>query len=74
MRIVWPRVFAALLFAVAVSLAIRQRAAIGTFLGSVGHIGPGHVNNERTIGFIALGLVAVCFLAALKILTHNRRR
>jgi hypothetical protein len=72
MRILWPNVFALIFAGIGSLVALRHRAAIGTFLGSIAHIGLGHSDDERTLGLIAFGICAVLFLAVLRILTNNR--
>jgi hypothetical protein len=73
MRIHWPNIYALIFTIVASIVAIRHQAAIGTFLSSIAHIGPGHAGDEQTIGLIAFGIVAVLFVAVLRILIHNRK-
>lgn len=74
MRIHWPNIYALILTIVAGIVAIRHQAAIGTFLGCIAHIGPGRSDDERTMGLIAFGVVAVLFVAVLRILSRNRKR
>lgn len=74
MRILWQNILAFSVLVVIGVMALRYHTAIGTFLGSIAHIGPGHSDDERTLGLIAFGIVAVLFIAALRILTNNRNR
>ncbi len=71
MRIIWPNVAALLLFIFAVVIAIRQRAPIARFLATLGHLGPGQPDDERFIGFVALGVILVALVAIVKLLTRK---
>jgi len=73
MRIHWPNIYALILIIVACVMAIRHWTAIGIFLGGIAHIGPGHSGDERIMGLIAFGIVAVLFVAVLRIHSRNRK-
>jgi hypothetical protein len=45
---------------------------LATLLGNLERIGPGHSPEEQTLGLIVLGLIGVCIVAIVKILTRNR--
>ena len=71
MKIIWPNVAAFCLALIAVVLALRHRAAIRRFLGSMGHLGPGNPGDERMVGFIAFAVVAVTAVVIVKRLTRK---
>lgn len=71
MKILWPNIVALGLFLTALIIALRERQSIHRFLTSISHFGPGYPPDERTLGLIAFGLVAVSLMAALKILTRK---
>ena len=72
MRIHWDRIVASILLLTAFVLGMRYRHAISGFLGNMERIGPGHSADEQTLGLIALGLIGVCIVAVVKILTRDR--
>ncbi len=72
MKILWRNILAAGLALVGSIVAIRNRDAIGRFLDSMTHLDAGYPADERTLGLIAFGLVAVCFVAVLKLILSNR--
>jgi hypothetical protein len=74
MSIKWDRVTALILALFAFWLLVNNGQAVSAFLSSMKDIGPGHSADEQTIGLIAFGLVGVCIVAIVKILTQNRRK
>jgi hypothetical protein len=72
MKVHWHRIIGLILLVIALWLLLRHRQAIDAFLSSMKDIGPGHSADEKTIGLIAFGLVGVCLVAIVKILTRNR--
>jgi hypothetical protein len=56
-----------------VTMLIKHHSPLVLVLGDLAHIGPGHSQDERTMGLIVLGVVGVSFVAIVKILTRDRR-
>ena len=71
MKIIWPNVIVVCLVFLAVVIWIRHHAAISGFLGHMDQIGPGHSPDDRLLGLIAFGLVAVSVVAIVRILTRK---
>ena len=58
----------------AVILLLQHRPAMGLALASMKAIGPGGSTEDRTLGLITLGLVGVCLVALVRLLTSNNRK
>jgi len=71
MKIIWSNVFVLCLVFLAVVIWIRHHSVIGGFLGHMDQIGPGHFPDDRLLGLMAFGLVAVCIVAIVRILTRR---
>ena len=74
MRINGNNLIALILAIFGLVLLTKNLEPIRAFLGSMNDIGPGHTADEKTAGLIALGLVGICIVAVVKILTQNRDR
>jgi hypothetical protein len=74
MRIRWQSIFALMLIVVFVIAVSTQKTAIGQFLGSIGNLSPGHSPEEQVLGLIALMIVMVGFIVAVRSLSRNRNR
>jgi hypothetical protein len=73
MRILWNNILAFGLIALFAVALISQRAAVGQFLGSINNLGPGHSPEEQTLGLVALIIVTIGFIVAIRTLTRNRK-
>jgi hypothetical protein len=73
MRILWQNILAILLLGLLASVIFEQRPAVDRFLGSIGHIGPGYPAAEQAQGLIALCVVIVGVIVAMKALHRNRK-
>lgn len=72
MQIKWRNVIALILSVFALTVWLRNRELINEFIGNIGRIGPGHPGDERTLGLIAFGIVAVCIVVIVRLLTQHR--
>lgn len=54
-------------------LLLRHGHAISEVMDHLERIGPGHSNDEKTVGLLALGFIGVTLVAIVKLLTQNRR-
>ncbi len=52
---------------------ISQIRAVGQFLGSIGNLSPGHSPQEQGLGLIALLVVTIGFIVAVRALSRNRK-
>ena len=71
MKINWENIFALILVVTVIILFTRFREALALFTSNIGKIGPGHSTDEQTLGLIALGLIGVCVVAIVRILTRK---
>lgn len=71
MRFRWANIFGFILLVTVVILFVRYRQSIALFVGNIERIGPHHGADEQTLGLIALGIIAVCIVAALRIITRK---
>ena len=62
-----PRWIAICLFCIAIVILISNLNHIGALIRTIGHIGPGWNDGDRTTGLAALGIVLVAILAAMRI-------
>ena len=74
MRIRWTRVLAAVLAVVATAALLMAWPSLLAFIKSVGNVSPYATPEERTMGLIAFGLMALFVLALVRILTQGPRR
>ena len=72
MRIEWPNIFALVLAIVILTMLIKHHSPLALTLSDVAHIGPGHSQDEKTMGLLVLGVVGACLVALAKILTRKR--
>ena len=72
MRIEWPNIFALVLAIVILTTLIKHHSPLALTLSDVAHIGPGHSQDEKTMGLIVLMVVGACLVAIVRILTRNR--
>ncbi len=72
MNIRWNNVAVFLFTSVGLVLAIRHRYALEHALNSILRLGPGHPPEDHAAGVIALGLVGVCVVAVVRLLTQWR--
>jgi len=70
----WNNIIALILFVIALVLGVRFLPAIVGFLGSMNDIGPGHTTDEKTMGMMAFGLVAILLVAVVKVLTQGPKK
>jgi len=68
MKILWPNVFAFLFFVVALVLAIKLGPSI---LARLQEIGPGHRQEDQTLGLLTLGIICVSIVASVRLLTRK---
>lgn len=74
MEIRWNNIIALILLIIALVLAVKFLPAMMAFLGSMKDIGPGHTADEKTIGLMAFGLVAILLVAIVKVLTTRHTK
>jgi uncharacterized membrane protein YqhA len=74
MRILWHNTVTFLLLIVAFVLLYKCWPEITATLATMKNIGPGHTTEEKTIGLLALGLVAAFLLGVVKILTQGPKQ
>lgn len=72
MRIRIGRVIAALLGLTALVLLIRHRVAVVKAWDDLLRLGPGHPEEDKFVGLMALGLVGVCVVAVVRLLSRGR--
>ena len=66
---------AVLVFAlVVVILLLGHGPRIGLALASMKAIGPGGSTEDKTLGLITLGLVGVCLVAIVRLLTNHNQK
>lgn len=73
MEVNWTGIICLVLAIVAVVIIAKAHGHIGAFLAAMGRIGPGHTTDDKVIGVIAFGLVALLIVAIVKILVSQRR-
>jgi len=74
MRINWHNIIASILLTVALVLLVRCWPEITATLVTMKNIGPRHTTEDKTVGLLALGLVAAFLLGAIKILTQGPKQ
>ncbi len=74
MRIHWSRVIALTLTLTGLIILLRYRHAIMGFLTNVERIGPGNSPEDQVMGLLAIGMIGVCVVSVVKILTHRPDR
>ena len=73
MQIHWQNIVALMLAIGALTLFLKYRPQISGFLSMMTMIGPGHDSEEKTLGLIAFGLIAISLVAIVRLLTHNKK-
>lgn len=73
MQIRWANIIALALAILALIVAVKARYQIAELLSTVKAIGPGGDPDERTLGILALGLIAISAVGIVRILQNNRR-
>jgi uncharacterized membrane protein YqhA len=74
MRILWHNIAALMLLIVAFVLLYKCWPEITATLMTMKNIGPGHTTEDKTIGLLALGLVAAFLLGVVKTLTQGPKQ
>ena len=74
MNIRWSNLAAFALAIVAFALLVRYRRVLGAFLSSIERIGPGHAPQDQAFGLLALGMIGLCLVAIVRLLTRNDRK
>lgn len=76
MNIRWNNIFATGLGVAALIFALHHKQDCGAALDSINQLGSANPPDERLAGFMVLGLIGVCIVAIVKILTSrpNDRR
>lgn len=72
MEIKWPNVVTFVLVTAGVVLAVWQRNTLGIAVAGLGHIGPGHTPEEKFHGFLVLGILAVVFVAVVRLVLNSQ--
>lgn len=72
MEIKWGNLIAFAMLLAAIVIAVSMGDRIVAFLHSMTDIGPGHTDEEKTMGLIAFGLVGVLIVAVVRILVSGR--
>ena len=68
-----PHNIAVLIIAIIIALLLwRHGPAVSGALDAMNQLGPHNATEDRLAGFMVLGLIGVCIVAIVKILTHNR--
>lgn len=70
----WSNVAAFALVVLALALVLSHLPEIKAVLDSVGHIGPGHTLEEKTLGLGVLGVCLVALVAAVRIICNRERK
>lgn len=76
MNLRWNNIFAVLFVILALILASQFGPQTTAALDAIHQVGPSHTPDERLAGFMICGLIGVCIVAIVKILTQqesNRR-
>ena len=71
MEIQWHNIFATVLLITACVTATKNGDSISAFLSTIGQIGRG-TPDEQVKGLVAFAVVAVCVIAALRLLLQSR--
>jgi hypothetical protein len=72
MNIRWNNIVAAILGMTALIFALRHKESCEAALDSINRLGQSNSTDDRFVGFMVLGLIGVCIVAIVKILTHSR--
>ena len=67
----WPRLIAFALAILAITLGLTKHSEIAAFLSSMGDIGPGHSDDEKTWGLIAFSLSGLLIVAVVAIIART---
>jgi uncharacterized integral membrane protein len=74
MKLRWNNIIVAILAVFILTLALRHGDSCRAALETVTAVAPHQSVDDRFVGFMVLGLVAVTVVAIVKILAQNRRR
>ena len=74
MEIRWNNLIALAMVIAAIVLVVKNPVEIGSFLGSMKAIGPGHTMEEKAMGLVAFGLIGVLIVAVVRIVVRNNER
>ncbi len=74
MEMKWPNVVAFGLAIFGTVLLVKDHEAVGVALGGVGQIGPGYTPAEKFHGFFVLGILAVAFVAIVRLVLDANER
>jgi len=72
MNLRWNNIFALLFVILALILASRFGPQTTAALDAIHQVGPSHTPDERLPGFMICGLIGVCIVAVVKIITHQK--
>ncbi len=74
MKIRWTNVFVFGMTIAVILLFKEYGSEIIGFLRSMKNIGPGHSTEEKTIGLMAFGLIAILVVSIVKIITQTSQK
>jgi len=73
MQIKWTNLIALCLVAFCTILLVKNAAAVGTVIGAIRGIGPGHDADDRVVGLVVLGVLLATLVMLARILTQKDR-
>lgn len=73
MEIKWPNVVAFALAILSIVLAVWHRQALRAAVTGIGHIGPGHSMEDKTLGLWVLGVILVSLVAIVRLVISSNR-
>jgi hypothetical protein len=71
MNIHWRNIGILIFVIIIAFLLLRHGPAVSGVVDDLGRIGPGHTNDEKTVGLLALGFIGVSLVAIVRLLTRN---
>lgn len=74
MEIKWSNVVVFGLAIFGIVLLVRDHEVVGVALGGIGQIGPGYTPEEKFHGFFVLGILAVAFVAVVRLVLDANGR
>jgi hypothetical protein len=74
MKIRWNNILVAVLTAFILIITLRHGASCRAALASLQSLVPNHDVDDRFVGFIVLGILAVTLVAIVKLVTQSRRQ
>jgi len=70
----WRNVIALALVIIGGVLLSLSGPEIAVFLSTMNDIGPGHSDQEQTMGLFAFGMLILCIVSVVKILAQSNRK